>query len=221
MAGTQIPRSENYCHILIVLLLFTVNISAFIPSVLHLQQCQLYNTLESQPSYIDKNEIINSELSENYNSGLGKEKLIYVDNDIIIVDKPSCCSTAPGFREPDSLASRIAEIFHIDRIDKMIVHRLDYATSGLVVFARNDNALTSLHTQFRLKNKVYKKYSAIVKGYLNNFEGEMDLPLGKDKNSPPLCMVDPQNGKNSLTSWILRGRHNGNSHVHLRPHTGR
>ena len=205
-----------------ILLLFTGEGSSFLSTISHRSEgIFLFGSLDSHPSYIDKNERINSELSENYNAGLGKEKLIYVDEDIIIVDKPSCCSTAPGLRESDSLATRIAEMFHIDRIDKMIVHRLDYATSGLVAFARNDNSLLSLHTQFRLKNKVYKRYSAIVKGSLNTFEGEMDLPLGKQKNCPPLCMVDPENGKDSLTSWILYGRYNGNSHVHLRPHTGR
>ena len=172
-------------------------------------------------SFIDRNEVINTEISRDYNSGLGKESLLYADDDIIVVDKPTCCSTAPGYRETDSLASRIADVFKIDRVDKMIVHRLDYSTSGLIIFARNDQALISLHTQFRLKNKIYKRYSAIVKGNLNFYEGEMDLPLGKQKDCPPLCMVDPINGKESLSSWTLFGRHQGYSHVHLRPHTGR
>ena len=176
---------------------------------------------QSPPSFIDVHEILNAETSKNYNSGLGKESLLHVDDDIIIVNKPTACSTAPGLRDTDSLATRIASTFHIDRIDKMIVHRLDYATSGLVVFARNDNALSDLHTQFRLRNRVYKQYSAIVKGRLNHFEGEIDLPLAKDMNCPPLCKVDQLNGKDSFTTWTLFGRNKGKSHVHLRPHTGR
>lgn len=173
------------------------------------------------PSFIDIHEVLDSEISKNYNSGLGKELLLYADDDIIIVNKPTACSTAPGLREMDSLATRIASTFNIERIDKMIVHRLDYSTSGLVVFARNDKALSDLHTQFRLRNKVFKQYSAIVKGYLDYFEGEIDLPLGKQKNCPPLCKVDPLGGKDSFTTWILHGRNKGKSHVHLRPHTGR
>jgi hypothetical protein len=57
------------------------------------------------------------------NSGLGQEKLLYVDNDIIVVDKPSNAQTAPGFLDKDSLATRISLLFSIDRVDKMIVHR--------------------------------------------------------------------------------------------------
>ena len=198
-------------------LTFATRVDAFVTA----HRCRLHDNQLLQLSFIDRNEVIDSEISRNYNSGLGKERLIYADDDIIVVDKPTSCSTAPGYRETDSLASRIAEVFHIDRVDKMIVHRLDYSTSGLIIFARNDQALISLHTQFRLKNKIYKRYSAIVKGNLKTFEGEMDLPLGKQIENPPLCKVDPIHGKESATSWALYGRHKGYSHVHLRPHTGR
>lgn len=174
-----------------------------------------------QLSFIDSNEIINSELSQGYNSGLGNENIIYVDDDIIVVNKPPHCSTAPGFRETDSLATRIGHAFHLSRIDKMIVHRLDYATSGVVVFARNDQALAVMHKQFRLKNCIYKRYSAVVKGYLNNFDGEISLPLSKQIDNPPLCCVDSISGKGSDTTWSLLARHGGRSHVSLRPHTGR
>jgi tRNA pseudouridine32 synthase / 23S rRNA pseudouridine746 synthase len=205
----------------VLLSTFTGSIYAFLST---LQNGKIYSKTEhrqSQPSFIDINEVIDKEISVNYNSGLGKERLLYVDDDIIVVDKPTACSTAPGFREFDSLATRIAAVFKIDRVDKMIVHRLDYATSGLVIFARNDNALTSLHTQFRQRNKVHKRYSAIVKGNVKYFDGEIDLPLGKQVECPPLCKVDPFHGKVSTTTWSLFGRHGGNSHIHLIPHTGR
>jgi RNA pseudouridylate synthase len=175
---------------------FTGSICAFLST--H-QSGKVYCKTEhrqSQPSFIDINEVIDKEISVNYNSGLGKERLLYVDDDI-------------------------AAVFKIDRVDKMIVHRLDYATSGLVIFARNDNALTSLHTQFRQRNKVYKRYSAIVKGNVKYFDGEIDLPLGKQVECPPLCKVDPFHGKVSTTTWSLFGTHGGNSHIHLIPHTGR
>ena len=182
---------------------------------------QKYKLRYLHDSFIDRNEIIDDEISRDYNSGLGKERILYVDDDVIVVDKPSSCSTAPGYRESDSLASRIASVFKIQRVDKMIAHRLDYSTSGLVIFARNVDALTDLHTQFRRRNKMYKRYSAIVKGYVSNFDGEIDLPLGKQPDSPPLCRVDVLNGKESTTSWTLCGRYDGRSHLHLRPHTGR
>ena len=161
----------------------------------------------------------------NLNAGLGKETLLYVDDDIIVVDKPSFSQTAPGFRVKDSLATRMACLFRIERVDKMIVHRLDYATSGVVVFVRNDMALSEMNKQFRSKgmNKIYKKYAAVVNGHINHAsEGETDLPLGRDVvRGPPLCCVDPEHGKPSLTYWSLFERGNGRSHVHLLPQTGR
>ena len=161
----------------------------------------------------------------NLNGGLGKENLLYVDDDIIVVDKPTLSQTAPGFRVKDSLATRIASLFRIDRVDKMVVHRLDYATSGVVVFVRNDMALSEMNKQFRSKgmNKIYKKYAAVVNGHINHAcEGEIDLPLGRDMvRGPPLCCVDPEYGKPSITYWSLFERGNGRSHVHLFPQTGR
>ena len=158
----------------------------------------------------------------NINQGLGMEKLIYVDDDMIVVDKPTLCQTAPGFREADSLATRIASLFKLPRVDKIVVHRLDYATSGLVLFARNDLALCELHKQFRLKGHIYKRYAAVVKGYIHGTEGEMNLPLGRDPvRGPPLWRVDPDHGKPSLTSWTRVGHGNGRTHVHLWPQTGR
>jgi tRNA pseudouridine32 synthase/23S rRNA pseudouridine746 synthase len=105
----------------------------------------------------------------------------------------------------------------------MIVHRLDYATSGVVVFARNHNALKELHTQFRRKHNIYKRYSAVVQGKISlSTEGEIDLPLGKDPiRGPPLCRVDTEFGKGSKTLWTLQERGRESSYVHLRPITGR
>jgi tRNA pseudouridine32 synthase / 23S rRNA pseudouridine746 synthase len=169
-------------------------------------------------SFIDENEDNDSDI----NAGLGKEQVIYVDKDIIVVDKPTFTQTAPGFRELDSLATRIADQFTIPRIDKMIVHRLDYATSGVLIFARSEAALSDLHEQFRHKSKVYKRYSAIVKGTIRDFEGYVDLPLGKDPiRGPPLCRVDPEKGKQSVTLWNVHATGGGNTHMHLRPMTGR
>jgi tRNA pseudouridine32 synthase/23S rRNA pseudouridine746 synthase len=158
----------------------------------------------------------------NINAGLGQEKLLYVDDDFVVVDKPSLCQSAPGYRVLDSLATRVAQLFRLDRVDKVVVHRLDYATSGLIVFARNDLALLDLHRQFREKGQIYKRYTAVVKGHVAGWEGEVDLPLGKDPvRGPPMCRVDPEHGKPSLTHWTLHARGNGRSHVHLLPQTGR
>ena len=172
-----------------------------------------------EQSYMD---ILENDETNDKELPYGDEVLLYADDDILVYDKPSNIQSAPGFRTKFSLATKVANTFKISRIDHMIAHRLDYATSGVIVYARNLLALSSLHNQFRYK-KVYKKYSAIVNGYINNYEGEINLPLGKDiKRGPPLNTIDI-NGKNSLTYWKLYERCSKRnlSHVHLYPQTGR
>mmetsp|Transcript_19852 Transcript_19852/g.27317 ORF Transcript_19852/g.27317 Transcript_19852/m.27317 type:complete len:180 (+) Transcript_19852:226-765(+) len=121
--------------------------------------------------------------------------VLYFDDDVIIINKPPYAQTAPGFMEKDSAATRIADIFSISRVDQMVVHRLDYATSGIVVFARNPDALRNLHTQFRIPGKIYKEYTAVVSGRMATLEGEIELPLGKSlSRGPPFCEVMPPNG---------------------------
>jgi tRNA pseudouridine32 synthase/23S rRNA pseudouridine746 synthase len=174
------------------------------------------------PSYIDLN--VDSDLEPCFNLALGTEKLLYVDADIIVVDKPSFAQTAPGFREKDSLATRIQETFKLERTDHMVVHRLDYATSGVLVFARNIDALRQLNKQFRSKHykPIYKRYSAVVEGCMPDFEGVVDLPIGKDPvRGPPLCRIDVDFGKECLTHWQVRDCHGGLTHVQLFPKTGR
>jgi len=70
------------------------------------------------------------------NANLGSEVLLYKDEDLLVYSKPHNAQTAPGVAEQDSLSSRIAAQYNMTskERDQMIVHRLDYATSGVVVF---------------------------------------------------------------------------------------
>lgn len=80
---------------------------------------------EKKPSYIDTLD----EGDADINSGLGKESLIYVDSDLIVVEKPSFAQTAPGFLQQDSLATRIQALFNLERIDHMVCHRYHFPIS--------------------------------------------------------------------------------------------
>lgn len=160
-------------------------------------------------SFIDENEvkfyddeIIRKNIFNVVDVQASNVHLLYADDDILVFDKPAEVQSAPGFRSNVSLASDVQKIFNLPRIDHMIVHRLDYATSGVIMYARNHDALKQLHAQFRRKNTyIYKRYSAIVSGILNSPEGLIDLPLGKDYVNPPMCRVDTMDGKASLTSY--------------------
>ena len=155
-------------------------------------------------------------------ASLQQVKLLYCDADIIVLDKPPNLNTVPGVVETTSLVQFAAEVFKVARVDQMVVHRLDYGTSGVVVLARNLEALTVLHKQFRNKHQVFKAYSAVVFGRPSSMEGEIDLPLGKDplRGSPFQC-VKPTDGKPSLTQWTLLQSSEQRSLLLLRPITGR
>eukprot|EP01038_Epipyxis_sp_PR26KG_P005694 gene5694-7860_t len=155
---------------------------------------------------------------------IGQEKILYVDNDIIVVNKPHNIQTVPGFVSNISLAGHIQDLFKISRIDHMIAHRLDYATSGVLIFARNLESLKGLHKQFRAKHPfgVHKIYCAVVDGRMPSYQGEINLALGKDiDRGSPYCKVDTLFGKPSFTEWRVLAQSKSNSLLELRPHTGR
>jgi tRNA pseudouridine32 synthase/23S rRNA pseudouridine746 synthase len=176
--------------------------------------------LTSRASYIDQN----SELEAGkliINSGLGRETLLYADEDILVYDKAANTQTAPGYSTRESLAVNAAKVFNVERVDQMIAHRLDHATSGVLIFARNVDALKDLHHQFRL-NRVRKLYTALVDGVPKSFEGEIELPIQRDMESRPRVKISAD-GKESRTSFTVQAiaPDKKSSMVLLRPFTGR
>jgi tRNA pseudouridine32 synthase/23S rRNA pseudouridine746 synthase len=177
-------------------------------------------------SFIDNNAYYERESDKDVNANLGKEVLLYKDDDLLVYSKPHNVQTAPGYTVTDSLSSRIAQEYNLTALerDQLVVHRLDYATSGVIIYARNVDALSSLHTQFRTK-KTFKRYAALVHGtFGGSLEGEISLPLGRDWDNKPLVKVDHSGqGKASLTLWsvVASDPTIGVSLLHLRPITGR
>ncbi|CAM9190554.1 unnamed protein product [Ectocarpus sp. 12 AP-2014] len=150
----------------------------------------------------------------------GPLDILFVDEEIVVCNKPSDLLCVPGRIEKDSLATRAAlELGHY-RVDRMIVHRLDMATSGCVIMARTDAALKDLNRQFR-ERQVRKRYVAMVHGVLWADEGEVDLPLCRNRGCPPLHMVNFEHGKPSLTKWRVLERAADRTRVELIPVSGR
>ena len=141
---------------------------------------------------------------------------IYNDDDIIIVEKPSGLLSVPGKTEPDCLEARIRK----DYPESLTVHRLDMATSGLMVFARNANAQRHIGLQFE-KRLTEKTYVARVWGCMEQDTGTIDLPLITDWPNRPRQMVCHERGKSSLTVWQVLGRKKNITRVELYPKTGR
>lgn len=138
----------------------------------------------------------------------------------MILNKPAGLLAVPGrgVDKQDSLATRVQVEFH----DALVVHRLDMATSGLMLFARGADMQGRLSQMFR-EREIEKRYVAVVAGELENVAGEIDLPLASDWPNRPKQQVDHAGGKPSLTRYRLLAydETSNTSRVSLEPVTGR
>lgn len=146
--------------------------------------------------------------------------LVHVDEALIAADKPADLLSVPG-RGPqnaDCLAARLQSVY----ADALIVHRLDMATSGLIVFGRGMAAQRALSMAFA-ERRVAKTYVAVVDGSMQEDAGEIDLPLTADWPNRPRQMVDALRGKPSRTRWRVLSRdvEHARTRVELEPITGR
>jgi len=144
--------------------------------------------------------------------------IVYQDDDLLIVNKPSGLLTVPG-KDPkhaDCLIARVNRVFPTAKI----VHRLDMATSGIICLAMHKEAHRNLSIQFQ-DRKTAKRYIARVFGKLEQQTGSVDLPLICDWPNRPKQMVDHDNGKPSLTHFKVLEREQDATRVELTPITGR
>ncbi len=148
---------------------------------------------------------------------------VYADDHLLVLDKPGGLLAVPG-RGPgkqDCLAARVQARYP----DALIVHRLDMATSGLMVMARGPAAQRVLSKAFAAR-EARKRYLAVVAGRLEappEGWGVIDLPIIVDWPKRPLRVVDHTRGKPSLTRWRVLGvdESGQNTRVELEPVTGR
>jgi len=148
-------------------------------------------------------------------------RLLYVDEDVIVVDKPAGLLSVPG-RGPemqDCVVRQVQDYFS-DVIEQPAVHRLDMDTSGLMVLARSRIAHAHLSEQFA-RRKVKKRYNAILDGVVAEEAGEIELAFRLDPDNRPHQVYDPEQGKLGITRWFKLAVHNGRTRVEFIPLTGR
>ena len=124
--------------------------------------------------------------------------IIYKDEDIVVLNKSSGLLSVPG-RLPehqDCLQNRVQRVLPT----ATVVHRLDMATSGIIIMALNKPAHVFISRQFE-QRKTKKSYIARVYGHVKEHEGSVDLPLICDWPNRPKQKVDHENGKQSLTHY--------------------
>lgn len=145
---------------------------------------------------------------------------LHLDAQRIIIAKPAGLLSVPGrgADKQDCAWARVAA----RHTDALIVHRLDQATSGLLVLARGEAMQRALSEAFA-QRLVHKRYEAVVQGLVAADEQEIDLPLIADWPKRPRQMVDRERGKPSLTRLRVLARDTaaGTTRVALEPVTGR
>lgn len=153
------------------------------------------------------------------NAGEGAElKIVYEDNSFVVVNKPAELLSVPGIQIQDSVYTRLQARF--STIEPLIIHRLDMATSGLLVVAKTKEAHKDIQRQF-LKRTVTKRYTAVLSKVIEGNEGEISLPLRGDLDNRPRQLVCFEFGKKAVTKWKVTQRTDTTTKVHFWPLTGR
>lgn len=144
--------------------------------------------------------------------------IVHADPAFIAVDKPSglLAVRGRGPHKQDCAHVRVQARY----ADALVVHRLDQATSGLLLFALGRASQRQLSSAFE-RRAVDKRYVAIVAGRIADDEGSIELPLTADWPNRPRQMVDLHAGRAALTRWRVLQRGDDCTRVELRPLTGR
>jgi 23S rRNA pseudouridine1911/1915/1917 synthase len=152
-------------------------------------------------------------------------KIVYNDDDIVIVDKPVGCAAhpSPGWVGPTVIGALIAAGYTITTSGPVertgIVHRLDAGTSGLMMVAKSDRAYLALKDMFRNRT-IHKVYHALIQGHMDPPVGTIDAPIDRHPVHDHRFAV-VADGKESITHYKVIEYYRGVSMVEVELETGR
>ena len=145
--------------------------------------------------------------------------VIFEDEWLIVVNIPAGMLSIPGKLSSDSLQERVQRLRPGEE-PPMIVHRLDMATSGLLIFAKTKEVHKRMQALFKTHD-IKKQYTAILDGEIQINSGEIRLPLILNPKERPLQMVSHTHGKPAITRFEVVSCSEGKTRVHFYPITGR
>lgn len=146
-------------------------------------------------------------------------RILYEDDFLIIIDKPSGLLSVPGRSDLDSAEDRLALREGKGAYIKAI-HRLDMGTSGILMFAKSPEILATMQSQFA-KNRVSKTYEALLDGIPKALEGIITLPLRLNLDHRPHQMVCFEHGKKTHTEFNVLEFKDKKTRIEFYPKTGR
>lgn len=145
-------------------------------------------------------------------------EVLYDDEWIVAVGKPHGILSVPGKLSADSLQQRVQQLY--PEVEIHVVHRLDMATSGVILFAKSKMVHKALQAMFKSR-KVKKQYVAILDGIVERQNGIIDLPLKLNPDDRPRQMVSLTHGKQAITRYEVIERKEGKTRICFYPETGR
>jgi len=150
-----------------------------------------------------------------------KIKILYEDDAILVIDKPSGLDSVRGqFSGDETVLDRLeAELPNLKE-PLRIVHRLDRDTSGVMVLAKTEEAQRKLSEQWETRT-IEKTYLAITHGVVPSREGVIDIPLKKTQSQHRPVLPDPSKGKPATTEFKVLEQYRNYTFVEAHPVTGR
>ena len=153
-------------------------------------------------------------------------KIIYEDEDILIIDKPQGMVVHPsyGHWEHTLVNAIMAHCNDLSGINGVIrpgiVHRIDKDTSGLICVAKNDTAHNYLAEQLK-DHTMNRTYVALVRGVIKENHGTINMPIGRDKRNRQKMAVTRDNSKEAITNFDVIKRYKEHTLVECHLVTGR
>ena len=146
-------------------------------------------------------------------------EILYDDEWIVAANKPAGMLSVPGKESDVSVCSAIREMFP-EAEGPMVVHRLDMATSGILLIAKTKEVYVALQRQFASRT-INKRYRALLNGCPECAEGIISLPIILNPDDRPRQMVDFEHGKTAITRYSVVDSKDGRALVDFFPMTGR
>lgn len=163
-------------------------------------------------------QVAKNPLAENVHKDT-EPKIVYEDEWLLVVNKPAGMLSVPGKEALNSVYQFLHERYP-EATGPMLVHRLDMATSGLLLAAKDKDTHQVLQALFSGR-QIKKRYTAILSGTVSSDEGVISLPLCPNLHDRPRQMVSFEHGKPAVTRYKVLERKNGKTLIAFYPLTGR
>lgn len=147
-------------------------------------------------------------------------EIVYEDAWLLVIHKPAGLLSVPGKEEEATSVYQLMRQRYPEADGPMIVHRLDMATSGLLLIAKTKQVHQHLQAQFENRT-IKKRYIALLDGIVLQDEGVIELPLCLNPLDRPRQMVHAELGKPAVTHYQVLERTAGHTRIAFYPHTGR